>query len=81
MLNARGEGDEETIAEGIRFAVKRGAQIINLSFEFGSSTTRRSQIRLIAAAVRYARSRNVTIIAASGTRSSAASATRPRCRA
>ena len=66
VLNARGEGDEETIAEGIRFAVKRGAQIINLSFEFGSSTTSASQIRLIAAAVRYARSKNVTIIAASG---------------
>ena len=40
VLNARGEGDEETIAEGIRFAVKRGAQIINLSFEFGSSRRR-----------------------------------------
>ena len=36
-----GDGDEETIAEGIRFAVKRGAQIINLSFEFGSRTTSR----------------------------------------
>ncbi|MDA0170854.1 S8 family serine peptidase [Solirubrobacter taibaiensis] len=66
VLNARGEGDEETIAEGIRFAVKRGAQIINLSFEFGSSTTSASQVPLIAAAVRYARSKHVTIIAASG---------------
>lgn len=66
VLNSRGEGDEETIAKGIRFAVKQGAQIINLSFEFGESTTSASQIPLIASAVRYARSKNVTIVAASG---------------
>ena len=66
VLNARGEGDEETIAEGIRFAVKSGAQIINLSFEFGASMTSATQVPLIAAAVRYARSKNVTIIAAAG---------------
>ena len=41
VLNARGDGDEDTIAEGIRFAVKRGAQIINLSFEFGPRARRR----------------------------------------
>lgn len=66
VLNSRGEGDEETIAAGIRFAVKQGAQIINLSFEFGESTTSASQIPLIASAVRHARSKNVTIVAASG---------------
>lgn len=66
VLNSRGEGDEDTIAAGIRFAVKQGAQIINLSFEFGSGVTSATQIPLIASAVRYARSKNVLIIAASG---------------
>jgi len=71
VLNSRGEGDEDTIAAGIRFAVKAGAQIINLSFEFGESTTSANQIPLIASAVRYARSKNVTIVAASGNTRSA----------
>ncbi|MBE2315223.1 S8 family serine peptidase [Solirubrobacter sp. CPCC 204708] len=66
VLNARGEGDEATIAAGIRYAVKQGAQVINLSFEFGEGTTSANQIRSIAAAVRYARSKNVTLVAASG---------------
>ena len=35
VLNRRGDGDEETIADGIRYAGRRGAQVINLSFEFG----------------------------------------------
>ena len=66
MLNSRGEGDEETIAEGIRYAAEQGAQVINLTFEFGSSTTSASQIPRIAAAVRYARRKGALIVAASG---------------
>lgn len=66
VLNSRGEGDEDTITAGIRYAVKQGAQIINLSFEFGSATTSATQVPRIAAAVRYARANNVTVVAASG---------------
>jgi serine protease len=66
VLNSRGEGDEDTVAAGIRYAVREGAQIINLSFEFGEGTTSAAQIPRLAAAARYALSRNVTIIAASG---------------
>ncbi|MDA0184438.1 S8 family serine peptidase [Solirubrobacter phytolaccae] len=66
VLNSRGEGDEDTIAAGIRYAVKAGAQVINLSFEFGSSTTSAAQVPRIAAAVRAARAKNVTVVAASG---------------
>ena len=33
-------GEEETIADGIRYAAARGAQIINLAFEFDSRTFR-----------------------------------------
>ena len=66
VLNSRGEGDEDTIAAGIRYAVRQRAQIINLSFEFGASTTSASQIRQIASAVAYARSKRVMVVAASG---------------
>ena len=34
VLNARGEGDTPAIAAGIRYAVRHGADVINLSFEF-----------------------------------------------
>ena len=34
VLNERGEGDSAAITAGIRFAVKNGADVINLSFEF-----------------------------------------------
>ena len=40
--------------------------MINLSFEFGSSTTSASEIPRIAAAVRYARRKGALIVAASG---------------
>ena len=66
VLNRRGDGDEETIAAGIRYAADHGAQVINLSFEFGSSTSSAKEIPLIAAAVRHARRKGVVIIAASG---------------
>ena len=52
VLNAAGDGDEDSIAKGIRYAAKQGAQIINLSFEFSSSITSASQIPAIASAVK-----------------------------
>ena len=59
VLNRYGDGDEDSIANGLRYAADHGAQIINLSFEFGSSTTSASEIPKIAAAVstRAARAR------------------------
>ncbi|HVL94652.1 MAG TPA: S8 family serine peptidase [Solirubrobacteraceae bacterium] len=65
VLDRLGEGDSVAIAAGIRFAAKRGAHIINLSFEF-SSTVTRSQIPDILSALRYAQRRNVLVIGASG---------------
>ena len=52
VLNRRGDGDEDSIAKGIRYAAKQGAQIINLSFEFGSSISSATQIPKIASAVK-----------------------------
>jgi serine protease len=66
VLNKYGDGDEESIAKGLRYAADHGAQLINLSFEFGTSTTSASEIPRIAAAVRYARSKGALIVAAAG---------------
>ena len=66
VLNRYGDGDEFSIAKGLRYAADRGAQVINLSFEFGTSTTSASEIPRIAAAVRYARRKGALIVAAAG---------------
>jgi serine protease len=66
VLNRYGDGDEDTIATGLRFAADEGAQVINLSFEFGSSVSSASQIPKIAAAIRYARRKGALIVAAAG---------------
>lgn len=66
VLNRYGDGDEETIAKGIRYAADQGADIINLSFEFGSATFEAAQIPLIASAVRHARRKGALIVAAAG---------------
>jgi serine protease len=66
VLNKYGDGDEDSIAAGLRFAADQGARIINLSFEFGSSTSSASDIPKIAAAVRYARRKGALIVAAAG---------------
>ncbi len=39
VLDAQGEGEASTIAEGIVFAVNHGAQVINLSLEFSPGIT------------------------------------------
>jgi serine protease len=66
VLNRDGSGDEGPIAAGLRFAADRGAQVINLSFEFGGAITAADQIPQIAAAVRYARRKGALIVAAAG---------------
>jgi serine protease len=65
VLDRLGEGDSAAISEGIRFAARRGAQVINLSFEFGSQVTR-SEIPDIISALRYARRRGSLVVAAAG---------------
>jgi serine protease len=66
VLNTFGDGDENSIANGLRYAADRGAQVINMSFEFGTSITSASEIPRIAAAVRYARRKGALIVAAAG---------------
>ncbi|MGX9136045.1 S8 family serine peptidase [Rummeliibacillus sp. JY-2-4R] len=59
VLDASGSGDTETIAYGIKYAVDHGAKVINLSL--GGSYS-----RVLEYALKYAASKNVVVVAASG---------------
>jgi serine protease len=65
VLDRLGEGDSAEISSGIRYAARRGADVINLSFEFGASVTR-SDIPDILEALRYAQRKGTLVVGASG---------------
>jgi serine protease len=65
VLNTEGEGDATVIAEGVRYAVRHGAQVINLSLEFSSDITA-SDIPELLEALRYAHRHGVVVVAAAG---------------
>lgn len=65
VLDKNGWGDAATIARGIRYAVRHGARVINLSLEFDPSVTAR-EIPSIMSAVRFAHERGVVIVGAAG---------------
>jgi serine protease len=65
VLDFEGKGDVATIASGIRFAVRRHAKIVNMSFEFDIGLTA-SQIPDVISALRYAHRKGVVLVAASG---------------
>jgi serine protease len=65
VLDTEGEGEASTIAEGVMFAVRHGAQVINLSLEFSPGVTA-SDIPELIEALRYARRHNVLVVAAAG---------------
>jgi serine protease len=70
VLNANGEGTSSRIAQGIRYAVDHGAQVINVSIELYDPVGDRAEsitaAREIRRALRYASSRRVIVVAASG---------------
>jgi len=65
VLDSNGEGEASTIAEGVFFAVRHGAQVINLSLEFSPGVTA-SDIPELIEALRYAHHRGVLVVAAAG---------------
>lgn len=65
VLDFQGAGDAGSIARAIRYAARRGADVINMSLEFDPGV-RASQIPDIVRAVRYAHERGVVVVAASG---------------
>ncbi|MHB8240637.1 MAG: S8 family serine peptidase [Solirubrobacteraceae bacterium] len=71
VLDTQGEGEASTIAEGVLFAVKHKAQIINLSLEFSPGVTA-SDIPELIEAIRYAHRHRVLVVAAAGNEGHAA---------
>jgi serine protease len=71
VLDAQGEGEASTIAQGVRYAVKHHARVINLSLEFSSNVTA-SDIPELIQALRYARRHGVFVAAAAGNEAHAA---------
>ena len=65
VLDFQGAGDAGSISRAIRYAARRGADVINMSLEFDAGV-RASQIPDIVRAVRYAHDRGVVVVAASG---------------
>jgi serine protease len=65
VLDTQGEGEASTIAEGVRYAVNHGAQVINLSLEFSPGVTAADIPELIEA-LRYAHRHRVLVVAAAG---------------
>jgi serine protease len=65
VLDRFGGGDAAAISKGIRFAARKGAAVINLSFEFAPDVSAR-QIPDILDAVRYADRRGALVVGASG---------------
>ncbi len=65
VLDANGWGDASTISKGIRYAATHGAQVINLSLEFAPDVTA-GEIPDILSAIRFAHSRGVVVVGASG---------------
>jgi hypothetical protein len=71
VLDDAGEGDAADIARGVRFAASRGADVINLSLEFGTDV-RAAEIPELLDAIRYAHGRGAVVVGASGNDGSAA---------
>jgi serine protease len=71
VLDSEGEGEASTIAEGVRFAVRHGARVINLSLEFSPGVTA-SDIPELIEALRYAHRHGVLVAAAAGNEGHAA---------
>ncbi|HSZ05692.1 MAG TPA: S8 family serine peptidase [Solirubrobacteraceae bacterium] len=65
VLDGAGEGEASTIAEGVMFAVRHHAQVINLSLEF-SPGVGAADIPELMEALRYAHRHDVLVVAAAG---------------
>ncbi|MGH2984883.1 MAG: S8 family serine peptidase [Solirubrobacterales bacterium] len=64
VLDAQGLGTGRDISEGIRFAARNGAQVINMSFEFSAAVNSCAKIKSVCAAIKFAKRRAVVVSAA-----------------
>lgn len=65
VLDTIGEGDALAIAKGVRFATRRGANVINLSLEFSPEITSQ-EIPELLDAIGAARKQGILVVGASG---------------
>jgi serine protease len=65
VLDRNGEGSADRIAEAVRWAVRRDADLINLSLEFGTDVGARD-IPSLLDALAYARRQGVLVVGAAG---------------
>jgi serine protease len=65
VLDEHGYGDATTIARGVRYAIRHGARVINMSLEF-SSGVRAIEIPDIVAALHEASRHHVVVVGSSG---------------
>jgi serine protease len=66
VLNRREAGKGSDVARGIRFATKHGADVINLSLNFGPAVRHCDQIVAVCHAIQHAIHERVTVTAAVG---------------
>jgi serine protease len=70
VLDSHGGGDGTTLAASIKWAVKHGANVINMSVEFNTQLTA-ADIPDVISAIRYAHQHGVVMVGASGNDSQA----------
>ena len=66
VLSAAGSGTASNVARGIRWAAQHGADVINLSLEFGRGFSDCVGLRGVCRAIRSARERGAVVVAATG---------------
>jgi serine protease len=64
VLDAQGLGTGRDISQGIRFAARNGADVINMSFEFSAAVNSCAKIKSVCAAIKFAKKRAVVVSAA-----------------
>lgn len=66
VLDQEGAGPATRVAQGIRWASRHGADVINLSFQFHRAVSTCDQVPTVCAAVRQAKRRGSLVVAAGG---------------
>jgi len=66
VLDREGAGPASAVARGIRWASKKRADVINLSFQFHPAVSSCDQVPTVCAAVRLAKRRGSLVVAAAG---------------
>jgi serine protease len=66
VLDAQGLGTARDISKGIRFAVRHGAQVVNMSFEFSAAVNSCAKIKSVCSAIKFAAKRRAVVVSAAG---------------